>query len=320
MFDTMKVAKKIREARIAQNMTQMNLADAMGVSYQAVSNWERGNSMPDISKLEDLCGTLQISIAQLLGMETKETAAVTRILQEEDAPLTVEELSELAPVLPPAEVKKQAQKQKLNVAALVDIAPYLDEEFLGELLEDAEVESLLVLQSLAPYLDGDVLDRLVRRAPETDFDGIAAMAPFLEEETLDYLVKHCGQKPENGAFLEMLASYLDEDTLDWLVKKWGGDFDRDMLKMLAPFLEEETLDWLVKKWKGDFDKDMLETLAPFLEEETIDALVEAQIAKGNIKNLAGLYPFMDSDTVRKVVKVLMENGNLDAVKEAVMFL
>ena len=41
MFDTMKIAKKIREARMAKNMTQMNLADAMGVSYQAVSNWER---------------------------------------------------------------------------------------------------------------------------------------------------------------------------------------------------------------------------------------------------------------------------------------
>lgn len=292
MFDTMKVAKRIKEARIAQNMTQMNLADAMGVSYQAVSNWERGNSMPDISKLEDLCSILQISVAQLLGMETKETAAVTRILQEEDAPLTVEELSELAPVLPPAEVKKQVQKQKLNVAALVEIAPYLDEEFLGELLEDAEVESLLELQSLAPYLDGDILDCLVRKAPETDFDGIAAMAPFLEEETLDYLVKRCEQKPENGALLEMLV----------------------------PFLKEETLNWLVKTQKENFDKDMLETLAPFLEEETIDSLVEAQIAKGNIKNLTGLYPFMDSDTVRKVVRVLMENGNLDAVKEAVMFL
>ena len=44
MFDTMKVAKRIKEARMAKNMTQMNLADAMGVSYQAVSNWERGVS------------------------------------------------------------------------------------------------------------------------------------------------------------------------------------------------------------------------------------------------------------------------------------
>ena len=44
MFDTMKVAKRIREARIGKNMTQMQLADAMRVSYQAVSNWERGVS------------------------------------------------------------------------------------------------------------------------------------------------------------------------------------------------------------------------------------------------------------------------------------
>ena len=50
MFDTRKVAKTIREARIARNMTQMNLADAMGVSYQAVSNWERGLVPCDVDK------------------------------------------------------------------------------------------------------------------------------------------------------------------------------------------------------------------------------------------------------------------------------
>ena len=60
MFDTMKVARKIREARNARNMTQMALADEMGVSYQAVSNWERGNSMPDISKLEQQIGRAHV--------------------------------------------------------------------------------------------------------------------------------------------------------------------------------------------------------------------------------------------------------------------
>lgn len=40
----MKTAGKIRESRIAMNMTQMNLADAMEVSFQAISNWERGVS------------------------------------------------------------------------------------------------------------------------------------------------------------------------------------------------------------------------------------------------------------------------------------
>ena len=44
MFDTNKVANNIKAARTKMNMTQMNLADEMGVSYQAVSNWERGVS------------------------------------------------------------------------------------------------------------------------------------------------------------------------------------------------------------------------------------------------------------------------------------
>lgn len=45
MFDTMKMANNIKNARTKLNMTQMNLADEMGVSYQAVSNWERGDSL-----------------------------------------------------------------------------------------------------------------------------------------------------------------------------------------------------------------------------------------------------------------------------------
>lgn len=292
MFDTMKVAKRIKQARIAGNLTQMNLADAMGVSYQAVSNWERGNSLPDISKLEDLCDILQISVTELLGMEMEGTAAVTRMLEEEDAPLTVRELSELAPVLPPEQVKKQAKKQKLNIAALADIAPYLEEEFLEELLEDVEVESLLVLQCLAPYLEEDVLEKLVRKAPKVDFEGIAALAPFLEEETLDHLVKRCERIPEDKALLETLASYMSE----------------------------ETLDWLVRRWCTELNMEMLETLAPYLEEESMDALADAKIAGGDVKCLSVLYPYMDEDTVRKVAKALMADGDFEAMKEAMEYL
>lgn len=292
MFDTVKVAGKIHEARIARNMTQMNLADAMGVSYQAVSNWERGNSMPDISKLEDLCRALEISVTELLGMESRETEAVKTYLEEEEKIIPAAMLSHIAPMLLPSEVKAQARKQKLNVADLVGIAPYLDEDFLEELTKDMEVESLLVLQSLAPYLDEEVLDELVRRAPKDDFNGIAAMAPFLSEQTLDYLVKRCEQKPEDAAFVQELACFLNEDTLDWMVKHWGEGFD----------------------------KDMIEILAPFLEEESMAALADIQITKGNIGVLMGVYPFLDQETVRKVARVLMESGDLEALKEAAKFM
>jgi len=42
MFDVRRISQRIRDARICKNMTQSNLADELDVSYQAVSNWERG--------------------------------------------------------------------------------------------------------------------------------------------------------------------------------------------------------------------------------------------------------------------------------------
>ena len=42
---------KIRELRIAENLTQENLAAELNVSFQSVSRWENGISTPDISLL-----------------------------------------------------------------------------------------------------------------------------------------------------------------------------------------------------------------------------------------------------------------------------
>lgn len=44
MFDTKEIGRKISEFRKIRNMTQMELADRLNISFQAVSNWERGVS------------------------------------------------------------------------------------------------------------------------------------------------------------------------------------------------------------------------------------------------------------------------------------
>ena len=67
MFDMKKIGKKISVLRKEANMTQMELADRMGISFQAVSNWERGNSMPDISKLPELAEIFGKTVDELLG-------------------------------------------------------------------------------------------------------------------------------------------------------------------------------------------------------------------------------------------------------------
>ena len=106
MFDTIKVGKIISQKRKEHNMTQMQLADALGVTFQAVSNWERGNSMPDISKLPELSELFGCSIEELLG-GGKSAGNVEKMTRGED--LSLGELADIAPVLPPDVVDKAVE-------------------------------------------------------------------------------------------------------------------------------------------------------------------------------------------------------------------
>ena len=61
----MDIGQKIKAARIAKGMTQEELADKLGVSFQAVSKWENAQSAPDISLLPLLAETFRCTIDDL---------------------------------------------------------------------------------------------------------------------------------------------------------------------------------------------------------------------------------------------------------------
>ena len=64
-----KTGKYIAEKRKLQNMTQAQLAARLGVSDKAVSKWERGISLPDVSKYQELCEVLEVSLNELFAGE-----------------------------------------------------------------------------------------------------------------------------------------------------------------------------------------------------------------------------------------------------------
>ncbi|MCH5333985.1 MAG: methyltransferase domain-containing protein [Agathobacter sp.] len=59
---------RVAELRKSKNMTQQDLADRMGVSFQSISKWENGGSMPDIQLLPELAELFSVSVDQLLGL------------------------------------------------------------------------------------------------------------------------------------------------------------------------------------------------------------------------------------------------------------
>ncbi len=61
-----KVSQQISALRKAKGLTQNELGERVGVTFQAVSKWERGETLPDISILPDLARVLETSIDSIL--------------------------------------------------------------------------------------------------------------------------------------------------------------------------------------------------------------------------------------------------------------
>lgn len=59
----------IRELRRQKGMSQKELAEACCVHQTAVSQWEKGRTMPDISSLKMLSNVLGVSVEELIGTE-----------------------------------------------------------------------------------------------------------------------------------------------------------------------------------------------------------------------------------------------------------
>ena len=68
-MDQIKIGKFIKECRTQNNLTQMQLAEKLGITDRAVSKWETGRAMPDSAIMLDLCKELKITVNDLLSGE-----------------------------------------------------------------------------------------------------------------------------------------------------------------------------------------------------------------------------------------------------------
>ena len=68
-MDQLKIGKFIAECRKQKNLTQMQLAEKLGITDKAISKWERSIAMPDTSIMLELCDILGISVNELLSGE-----------------------------------------------------------------------------------------------------------------------------------------------------------------------------------------------------------------------------------------------------------
>ena len=323
MFDAVEIGRRISRLRKEKDMTQPALADYMGVSFQAVSNWERGASMPDIGKLPELAQALGVSVDELLGggrggelirsvMDGSEESFV------KTQRVTLSEAGEAAPLLKPRQVKRIVQAIEEETEQRKSEEPQQSE---AEASDAVQFESLL---ALAPFLEEDYLDELAGRlSKDVGIGRLAALAPFLSEETLGKLAQNAIQSGGTLGELAAIAPFLDEDVLGKLAQAAiarGGTLGE--VAAIAPFLDEDDLGSLALSCvEGGGSVAQVAAVAPFLNEEDLDKIVKAALKQGQrIGELAGLFPFLSEESLRALVEDALKRNDTGSLTKITKFL
>ncbi len=77
MLDKEKVGKRIAYFRKEKGITQKELADLLHISYQAVSKWELGKSLPTVEMLYEISNLLNVAVDVLLNEDEWENRSIT---------------------------------------------------------------------------------------------------------------------------------------------------------------------------------------------------------------------------------------------------
>ena len=106
-MDQIKIGRFIAVRRKRVNLTQLQLADRLGITDKAVSKWERGITMPDTSIMLELCDVLSISVNDLLCGEVVTMDNYNKELENN--------------LLEMIKLKEQADKRLLSVEVFIGI-------------------------------------------------------------------------------------------------------------------------------------------------------------------------------------------------------
>ena len=332
MFDTVQVGKKIAQLRKKKDMTQYDLADHMGISFQAVSNWERGNSMPDISKLPELASLFGVSVDEILG---KSNPVVERLAENkavDSTACTEEELSEAAQVAKPSQLEKiaeqTAERDDGNLDSIKPLLPFLNEESVNALAEKLFAANK-PFTSLLQFMSEDGLEHLAQKLEDAG-QSITPLLPFL---ATDYLDEMAGRFMTNGRDYRALLPFLSEDGVARLAHRIEEENEEpELLKPLLPFLATDYLDEMAERFmtngrdyrallsflsedgvarlayrieEENEDPELLKPLLPFLACDVIADIAMRAFEKGGVAAVSSFLPYMEDDGVKKIAEKII---------------
>ena len=281
MFDMEKTGRKISELRKKSGMTQMALADKLGISFQAVSNWERGLTMPDVAKLPEIAELFGVTIEELLG--GGKNAEVIEKIANDVSPddISAEVLADIAPIIPQDKFEEAFEKSsgsgKIDLKDLLALAPFLEEKTIDEKLAEYVEKGGVTLKDLMPLM------------------------PFASDKKINELADKCinGSTAED---LVALAPFLDDKKVDELAFKLCEKEDEKAMHSLVPFMTEKGVALLVEKMSDGKDLSKIIAFAPLMDDKDLATLAKSFIENGGtVRELLPLMPFLPDNFLKTLI-------------------
>lgn len=243
----------IMKLRKAEGLTQMGLAEKMGVSFQAVSNWERGISCPDIEKLTELTKIFHVSLDAIIG--NKKTMAAIDAVTQEHASATVEDVQEAAPFLTQEQTDRAATKCCIPLEELVEVAPFVSQKFIDDYVEKTVQETgcLKDIRKLAPFVSTNLLDRFAEeKFKQTgELDSIKAILPFISNTKLKELTRTAYNQGGIPA-VKHAAPFVETVVMDELARDALKKHGLGGLSPVLPFISSYILEDFLKSGGSSF--------------------------------------------------------------------
>lgn len=282
MFNMEKVGRNIAELRRKCDMTQMELADKMGISFQAVSNWERGNSMPDISKLPELAEVFGVTIDHLLGecSEIVESAVKGDIKTYlENNEITAEEIQKVAPILKPKQ---------------------MDDIVESVILERKEKANLREIEDLLPFVGREVVNKLaLQMANNGEYEELDCILPFAGEDVIDQIAH---KMIDEGKSIEDIVPFVSKDIIIEHAENLYQKFGLRAIEGLMPFIPEDLRNRIAEMEYAKHGLRHFESIAPFLNRKYLNDLAQKAIHLEGIKAISNIAPFLDRNMLAEYVK------------------
>lgn len=292
MFNMESIGRRIAELRKKANMTQMELADHMGITFQSISNWERGNTMPDISKLPELAELFDVTIDELLGKESK---LIKNIIEDKedghaaDEEISVSELVEAAPILKPETLDEIIEKNNL-----------IEKAIDADKKKDSMKYDVTAIRELLPFLSSDMINRYADKFLDEGID-ISELLQFMSKAAVDEIAK---EEYRKGKSIKPYLSRMSKAAVDDIAKEEaakGMNINDYLSKMSKDAIDKAAKLLLLN------GKDISDYLL-YMNKSTVEEIIKSQFESG--KDISGYLFYINRQTVGEIGNMSLKKARI----------